>query len=119
MEKITLTWTTLTKLSKEIVNSLSEAAGVYRLSYKDEDNYYVFYTDKSANIKQSLLNHLDEQNNPCIAIRVKKSECAFRYALTSDENAQKAAVFQVYSHYQPSCNEAQPEKCDDVEVNIA
>ena len=122
MENWTLTWTKLTELSDSSVKKLADnLAGVYRFSYKsDDDNYYIFYVGKAEDIKGRLLEHLSSaEKNVCIKNYLASKKCFFRYAKITKTYIRDAVEKQMYKQYEPSCNEIEPEGRDDVKVNLS
>lgn len=118
--EVKLTWSNLTiaDAEKKALNNVPETAGVYRLSVKDDENFYVFYVGETINLREALIKHFtSETENPCIAINVLK-ESAFRYAEETDENIRKSVVRQCYYHYQPTCNLVLPDGSDDITANL-
>ena len=121
MEGINLIWSKLIEFTSSNVKLINEGiAGTYRLSFKDESdgNYYVFYVGDSTDIKKSLLKHLNENQNTCILLNIKNKKCAFKYAKIDDEQIRKSATKQAYLHYQPSCNESEPEGDITIQINL-
>lgn len=122
MESWVLTWTKLTQLNSQSINSIpSGTSGVYRLSYKSEDgNYYVFYIGKATDIKSRLTEHIStEEQNICIKNYKSSKNCYFRYAIITKDYIRAAAEKQMYQQYQPVCNNLLPEGSDDVKVNLS
>jgi hypothetical protein len=122
MESVILKWTPLIEFSEENINNIVEKlSGAYRLSYKDEsdNNYYVFYVGDTTDIKNTLLNHLKDENKTCIALLVKTKKCAFRYSEIKEEQLRKSTTKQAYEHYKPSCNEIDPEGDINITVNLS
>jgi excinuclease UvrABC nuclease subunit len=121
MENWTLTWTGLIPLNETSIEEIPEnLPGVYRLSYKDTDgNYYVFYVGQSENIKKRLLEHIsNSESNVCMRNYINSKECIFRYAKVNNDYVRNAAEKQMYKHYEPTCNEKEPEGREDVQVNL-
>ncbi len=120
MEKWTLKWTGLTPI--EEISSLDDGiTGVYRLSYKhDEDNYYVFYVGQSEDIKHRLLEHKSsDETNVCIKNYISTKQCFFRYATITRAHVRNAIEKQAFKYYQPTCNENEPTGRDDVAGNLS
>jgi excinuclease UvrABC nuclease subunit len=120
MENWTLTWTKLTLLDKASLDKIpDELAGIYRLSYKgDDDGIYVFYVGQALDIKTRLLQHLSPAElNEKIKYYLTK-QCYFRYAQINKDYIRDAAEKQMYKQYQPPCNEKEPQGRDDVKVNL-
>ena len=121
MENWTLTWTKLTSLDNPSIDTLPDSLpGVYRLSYKaEDDNYYVFYIGKAEDIKIRLLQHLSSsETNVCIKNYIGTKDCFFRYAKITKSYIRDAAEKQMYKQYEPTCNDKEPEGRDDVKVNL-
>ena len=121
MENWTLTWTKLTKLSSENINKIKDNSfGVYRLSYEAEDgNYYVFYVGQAEDIKKRLQEHIStEEQNICIKNYISSKNCYFRFAIVTKSYIRDAAEKQMFKHYEPSCNEREPEGSDEIRINL-
>lgn len=121
MENWILTWTKLSLLKKEIINRLPDnLPGVYRLSYKANDgDYIVFYIGKAEDIKKRLLVHLSSsEENVCVKNYLSTKECFFKYAKISNSDIRSAAERQIYKHYEPDCNDREPEGRDDIKINL-
>ncbi len=122
MEKWVLNWSRLLPLDHSSLNDLPDnLIGVYRLSYQAKDGKkYIFYVGKSDHsIKDRILGHLsDEETNVCIKNYLKSKTCFFKYSIISRDYIRSSAERQAYRHYQPSCNEREPEGRDDIEVNL-
>ena len=121
METWNLKWTKLVSLSESSIEQLPDnTAGVYRLSYKAKDgDFYVFYVGQAKDIKTRLQEHLSSnEKNHCISLYIGKDNCYFRYATITEEYVRDAAELQMYNHYQPSCNELEPEGREDIKINL-
>lgn len=121
MENWILTWTKLTSLDEKSVETLpNDLAGVYRLSYKaDDGSYYVFYVGKAENIKVRLLQHLSSsEDNVCIKNYLDTKNCFFRYAKITKSYIRDAIERQMYKHFEPVCNDKEPQGRDDVKANL-
>lgn len=120
MEILTLDWSRLTELNDTNVKSIPDKLpGIYRLSHKRDDKYYVFYVGQSDNIRKRLLEHLSSsESNEGIKHYIAEKKCYFRYAKVEKEDVRKAAKRQMYKLYEPSWNEAMPDGRDDIEVNL-
>jgi len=121
MENWTLTWTKLAEFNKNSVEAMEDnLPGVYRLSYEGEDgNRYIFYVDQAEDIKKRLLEHLSENElNVCIKNYLSAKKCFFRYAKITEADIRDATEKQVFKHYEPSCNGAEPKGRDDIKINL-
>ncbi len=120
METWELGWTKLASLDKGSIEKLPDnLPGVYRLSYKaDDGNYYVFYVGKAEDLKVRLLQHLSSEKNVCIKNYLDTKSCFFRYAKITESYIRDAAERQMYKHFEPTCNDKEPEGRDDVKVNL-
>lgn len=79
--------------------------GVYRLIYHSGDKYYVFYVEKSENLKQRLLSHLSSsETNVCVRKRLEDYPCYFRYLKVNTQTEQDRIERQQIDEYNPSCN---------------
>jgi excinuclease UvrABC nuclease subunit len=120
MDARTVTWSGLFFLTQENVNKVPQKPGVYRLSYKETTEFYVFYVDECTNLRQLINKHLTESDNPCIALTIanKKYTCAFRFAEIEEDNVRKSALYQLFKHYQPRCNDKVSEPKDEIIINL-
>lgn len=122
MENWELTWTKLVLFNKESIESLpNDLPGVYRLSYEaDDGDRYVFYVGQSENIRDRLLEHLSsDEENVCIKNYLSTKKCFFRYAEISEASIRNATERQTYKHYEPACNDKEPEGRDDIKLNLS
>lgn len=121
MENWKLSWTKLDELNKISAGKVPDnLPGVYRLSYKaEDDNYYVFYIGKAEKIKERLLQHLSStEENVCIKNYLDTKKCFFRYAKITKSYIREATEKKMYKQYVPTCNTNEPEGRDDVKVNL-
>lgn len=121
MEKWILTWTKLAPLNQQTVDNLDDnLPGVYRLSYKaDDDNYYVFYVGQSEDIKKRLLRHLSiYEENDRIKEYLRTKQCFFRLARITRGYLRDATEKAVYREYKPKCNYQEPDGRTDIEINL-
>ena|ERR1035437_5379344 len=119
MENWTLIWTKLTSLKKTNINTIpTKTAGAYRLSYKHEDgNYYIYFVGESADLRKTLMEHLDNEVNACL-LSYNNYDRFFRYAIISEEYVRKATIGVMYNNYKPACNEVIPLFREDIIVNL-
>lgn len=120
MEKWKINWSILKSLNAVEVNSIPEKLpGVYRLSYKAEDEKtYVFYVGQAVDIKTRLKQHFEESENICIKNYTSSKSCYFRFAIIRRDYVRNAVERLAYKKYRPSCNEKEPEGSEDVFVNL-
>lgn len=118
-EKWTLVWSPLKKLTEENLLLATDSSGVYRLSYEaNDDKVYVFYTGKSENLRERLLQHFNSQDgNACIAKMLSSATCYFRYAVVNSKAVRNGAERALYIHYKPQCNSLEPDG-PDIEINF-
>ena len=82
-----------------------ETAGVYRLIYKSNDDYYVFYVGQSDNLKERLKDHLSPgEPNECIKNHLKNHDCFFRYIEIGTQSERDRIEREEIDHWKPSCN---------------
>ena len=119
LEKWTLVWSPLKPLSEENLLSIPASAGVYRLSYRaNDESIYVFYSGKAVNLQQRLLEHFRKTDgNICIGKMLDNAVCYFRYALVTRENIRDGAELFLYKYYKPQCNSQEPSG-PDIEINL-
>lgn len=118
---IKIEWSSLIELTKETLAELPEQPGIYRLSYKsDEDKYYVFYVGTTTNLKTSIINHTEEkEDNVCIKARLSRGRCAVKYSVVENESVRASGLWQAYKFYQPSCNQtAVQHPGGDIVINL-
>lgn len=80
-------------------------AGVYRLSYKSNEGYYVFYVGRSNNLQRRLLEHLSpSEQDPCIKKYLRGYNCFFRYIEIPSLDERKRVERDQIDGYDPPCN---------------
>ena len=81
------------------------AAGVYRISYKKNDKYFVFYIGQSNNIQRRLLEHLSpSETDPCITRHLRDYVCFFRFIEISSLDERSRVEREQIKEYNPTCN---------------
>jgi excinuclease UvrABC nuclease subunit len=80
-------------------------AGVYRLSYKKDDKYYVFYVGQSNNLQRRLLEHLSaSETDLCIKRHLRDYDCFFRFIEISSLDERSRVEREQINEYDPDCN---------------
>lgn len=121
MAEIKLIWNNLAPFDEVNINAIGKVAGVYRLSYTNDEgkNFYVFYVSKSDDLKKDLLAIFNyETQNICLTQHLKSFTCKFRFAVIEEPIIREAAERQVYKFYQPSCNEPIKMVNEDITINV-
>ena len=120
MESWTLTWTKLLPLKSMTIREMPDnTPGVYRFSYKEGVNYYVFYAGQARNLKERILDHFNRAGgNICVDFYLNIKECFFRYTVITRDYVRDATERQVYDKFAPICNEMRPKGSDYIKVNL-
>jgi len=80
-------------------------AGVYRLIYKSDDDYYVFYVGQSNNLNRRLLEHLSSsETDSCIKRHLRDYNCFFRFIEISSQDERNRVEREQIEKYNPNCN---------------
>src|SRR4030042_818696 len=80
-------------------------AGVYRLIYKNGEDYYVFYIGQSNNLARRLLEHLSSsEQDSCIKRHLREYNCFFRFSEISSSDDRDRVEREQIDEYGPSCN---------------
>jgi excinuclease UvrABC nuclease subunit len=118
-DRWTLTWSSLIPLIEGSLYSIPTDAGVYRLSYRaNNENIYVFYVGKAENLQQRISQHLRGQDDTsCISRMIGSARCYLRYALVSRDYVRSGAERALYKYYKPQCNSQEPSGID-IEINF-
>ncbi len=99
-------WSDLFEYTEEKVKKLTPtSAGVYRLCYKKDEKYYVYYIGQSDNLERRLLEHLSSaEENDCIKRYKKDSICYMRWVTISTQTERDKIEEEQISKYTPICN---------------
>lgn len=118
MPKLSLSWTKLQLLTKEIIENVPTQAGIYRLSYQSADEkIYVFFVGETISLKEELNNIINKKiDNECIKTFLTNLKCYFKYTLVPDKDNRKDCIRTLYAHYSPKCNLVLPEG-NIIEIN--
>jgi len=96
-------------------------AGVYKISVKQEGgDLKVRYVGQANDLDRRLKEHLDTDNeqNDCLAERIKKYHTEFSFAEISNQNDRDGAELALYNHYSPKCNDPDGiPNGPDIEIN--
>jgi len=80
-------------------------AGVYRLIYKSDNDYYVFYVGQSNNLQRRLLEHLSpSEPDSCIKRHLRDYNCFFRFIEISSQDERNRVEREQIEKYKPNCN---------------
>jgi len=79
--------------------------GVYRLIYKNEEGYYVFYVGQSDDLQRRFGEHLSySEPNECIKRYLQNSNCFFMFIeIASQFERDRLEVEEIKKH-DPYCN---------------
>ena len=81
------------------------SGGVYRLIYKKNGDYYVFYVGQSDNLQRRLLEHLsDSDKDVCIRRHLRDYDCFFRFIEISSLDERVRKEQEEIKNYNPTCN---------------
>jgi len=120
MEKITLKWSPLVHIPTDL-QKIPSSGCVYRLSKKESDGkFYVFFVGSAENLKEALKINLseDEKNEKLKLFLLQKADFAIKYAEVTNKELRVAIEKQLYKHYMPITNLAEPISLLEVEFNI-
>lgn len=84
------------------------SAGVYKISVmQKDDTLKVRYVGQANDLDRRLKEHLDTSNeqNECLAERIKKYHTEFSFAEISSQNDRDGAELALYNYYKPECND--------------
>ncbi len=84
--------------------------GIYRLSYLDTVTRarHVFLVGQADDLRQSLKAlFLKKGVNQCVADKMSRERCYFRYAVLHDEAERLGALRSMYDRFMPECNDPQ------------
>ena len=111
MVKLKLNWSSRYEYTGSNVNvHAPTSGGVYRLMYKSDDEYSVFYVGQAGNIDERLRQHLAvTEPDACIKRHLRDYTCYFRYALVPSLTDRNGAERALYDHFnKPTCNTVAP-----------
>ncbi|HDZ38474.1 MAG TPA: hypothetical protein ENH62_09355 [Marinobacter sp.] len=81
------------------------SGGVYRLIYKSEEKYCVFYVGQSNNLERRLLEHLSpSEADACIKKHLRDYDCFFRFIEVSSAAGRDRIEKEEIEKYSPRCN---------------
>ena len=90
---------------EKVKKNTTSAGGVYRLSYKRGDSYYVFYVGQTDDLQRRLLEHLAKaESDKCIKKYLQDHSCYFRYLKESSESKRLKIEQDLIKEYKPKCN---------------
>ncbi len=110
MAKLKLDWSLRYEYTGSNVNvHAPTSGGVYRLIYKSDDKYYVFYVGQAGDIDERLRQHLAvTEPDACIKRHIRDYTCYFRYAKIESIADRNGAERALYDKYEPTCNDVAP-----------
>ncbi len=110
MRRIQLVWRGYYSYTKDnVVKYAPQRAGVYKISFEQSDGTLeVRYIGQSNDLFRRLKEHLDSDNeqNKCLAERIKKYHSKFSFAEIVSQNDRDGAERALYGHYRPFCNDS-------------
>lgn len=82
------------------------SGGVYRLIFKKDEKYIVFYVGKSENLDRRLREHLSpSEPDPCIERHLRNYTCYFRFIRIDSETERDREEQSQIQEYAPNCND--------------
>ena len=99
-------WSNRYSYTNNNINLLaSTRGGVYRLIYKNGEEYYVFYVGQSDDLQRRLGEHLSySEPNECIKRYLHNFNCFFRFIEVSLQFERDRIEAEEIEEYNPSCN---------------
>lgn len=99
-------WSNLYPYTEENIKKYAPpTGGVYRLSYKKNGSYYVFYIGQSNNLERRLLEHLGpSETDSCIKRHLRDYDCFFRFIEISSLDERNRVERNQIDEYDPPCN---------------
>src|SRR3990167_4813968 len=96
-------------------------AGVYKIGIKQKyGKLAVRYVGQANDLDRRLKEHLDLKNeeNECLAERLRKYHAEFSFAEVSTQNDRDGAEKALYDFYEPACNDEDAiPNGPDIEIN--
>jgi len=101
-------WTTFFEYTEANVKKFTPTgAGVYRLCYKKDDKYYVFYIGQSDSLERRLLEHLSSnEENICIKKYLRENICYMQWVTIPTQGERDRIEEEQASQYTPVCNKS-------------
>lgn len=120
--KIELTWQGYYEYTSDNVQKYAPTnAGVYKIGIKQKDGKLaVRYIGQANDLARRLKEHLDLKNeqNECLAERLKKYHAEFSFAEVSIQGDRDGAEKALYDFYTPDCNDPDGiPNGPDIEIN--
>jgi excinuclease UvrABC nuclease subunit len=120
--KIELTWQGYYEYTSDNVQKYAPTnAGVYKIGIKQKDGKLaVRYVGQANDLDRRLKEHLDLKNeqNECLAERLKKYHAEFSFAEVSIQGDRDGAEKALYDFYTPDCNDPDGiPNGPDIEIN--
>ncbi|MCC6323771.1 GIY-YIG nuclease family protein [Candidatus Nomurabacteria bacterium] len=120
--KIELTWQGYYEYTSDNVQKYAPTnAGVYKIGIKQKDGKLaVRYIGQANDLDRRLKEHLDLKNeqNECLAERLKKYHAEFSFAEVSSQGDRDGAEKALYDFYTPDCNDPDGiPNGPDIEIN--
>lgn len=98
------------------------SGGVYKISVKQQGGgLKVRYVGQANDLDRRLKEHLDTDNeqNECLAERVKKYHTEFSFAEVGDQSDRDGAELALFNYYKPECNDPDGiPNGPDIEINF-
>lgn len=97
------------------------SGGVYKIGIKQKDGKLaVRYVGQANDLDRRLKEHLDLDNeqNDCLAERLRKYHAEFAFANVSAQSDRDGAEKALYDYYEPACNDEDAiPNGPDIEIN--
>lgn len=122
MKSLKLDWQGYYKYVPESVQKYAPTnGGVYKISFEQNDGKLkVRYVGQANDLDRRLKEHLDLKNeeNECLAGRLRKYRAEFAFAEISTQNDRDGAEKALYDYYKPVCNDEDAiPNGPDIEIN--
>jgi excinuclease UvrABC nuclease subunit len=100
-------WSSIYEYTETNVLKLTpKAGGVYRLCYKKDEKYYVFYVGQSDSLERRLLEHFSSsESNLCIKRYLKEKTCYMQWVTISVQADRDKSEEEEIEKYKPTCND--------------
>lgn len=102
----------------DVVN-VPQRPGVYKLHYREPSGeWVVFYVGEAkTNLHEALVWPMTAAEvDPRIRARISTGNCAYSYAVVTDEEERQAALRSIYEHYKPEL--VDPKDIPNVETRL-
>jgi len=99
-------WSDMYEYTEDNVDSYApSSAGVYRLLYKKDNKYYIFYIGQSDDLQRRLQEHLNpSESDKCIKKHLKEYNCYFEFLEVEKQSDRDKIEQEEINKWQPCCN---------------